>query len=68
MSLFAGALAVVAWVDHAFLAGAVLSLGALALPLAALRECGRAQGEIESALRRLAASVVTDAGGEREGS
>jgi GT2 family glycosyltransferase len=66
LSLFAAALAAAAWADQAFLAGAILSAGALALPLAALRECGRAQGEIESALRRLAASVASDAVGGHE--
>ena len=58
LSLLAGALAAAAFVDHAFLAAAVLSAGALALPLAALRECGRAQGEILHALRTLAASAT----------
>jgi GT2 family glycosyltransferase len=69
LSLLGGALAAAALADQAWLAAGVLVGGGLALPLAALRECGRAQGEIESALRRLAASVATpngDAGGERE--
>jgi GT2 family glycosyltransferase len=66
LSLFAGALAAVAFWDHAILAGAVLGTGALAVPLAALRECGRAQGEIESALRRMAAGAGSDAVGGPE--
>jgi hypothetical protein len=67
LSLLAGALAAAAWADQAYLAGALLSASALAIPLLALRECGRAQGEIESALRRLAASVVTANGDLDEG-
>jgi hypothetical protein len=61
-SLLGGALAAAAWSDQAWLAAGVLTLCALALPLAALRECGRAQGEIESALARLGDSVAADAG------
>ena len=69
LSLLGGALAAAALANHAWLAGGVLSAGALALPLAALRECGRAQGEILEALQRLAASVGRprgDPGEERE--
>jgi len=56
-SLFAGALAAAAFSDQAFGVAAVLASGALALPLSALRECGRAQGEIEEGLRELAAAA-----------
>jgi len=54
---FGASLAAAAFLDGAWLAGGVLAGGALALPLAALRECGRAQGVIESALRQLAAAA-----------
>ncbi len=66
LSALAGALAAAALFDQAWIAGAVLAGGALSLPLAAVRECGRAQGEIESALRRLAASVAKSAGCDHE--
>jgi hypothetical protein len=58
LSLLGGALAALALADGAWLAGAVLTAGALAIPLAALRECGRAQGEIESAISKLAEGVA----------
>jgi hypothetical protein len=66
LSLLGGALAAAALADQAWLAGGVLVGVGLALPLAALRECGCAQAEIESALRRMAAAVGSDAGGGRE--
>jgi hypothetical protein len=69
LTLLGGALAALALADQAWLAGALLATGALAIPIAALRECGRAQGEIESALARLAEGIAAssdETGGTRE--
>jgi GT2 family glycosyltransferase len=65
LSLLGGALAALALADRAWLAGFVLTAGALAIPFAALRECGRAQGAIESAVARLAAEAAGDEARER---
>ncbi len=56
VSLFGAALAAAAFTDGAWLAGAVLAAGALTLPAVAIREAGRAQGQILEAVGRLAAS------------
>jgi O-antigen biosynthesis protein len=60
LSLLGGALAALALADGAWLAGGVLTACALAIPFAALRECGRAQGEIESAVAHLATGPASE--------
>jgi GT2 family glycosyltransferase len=67
-SLLGAALAGAALADQAWLAGSVLVGCALALPLAALRECGRAQGELERALQQLAAAARVDGDAAASGS
>jgi GT2 family glycosyltransferase len=61
-SLLGAALACAALADGAWLAGALLTAGALAIPAAAVREAGRARGEILEAIARLEADAEERAG------